>query len=110
VKYRGVYIVPCSTSTLACIANGVNQNLIHRIGETALKERVPLILLVREMPYSKVHLENMLKLTEAGAIVMPASPAFYHKPKSIEDMVNFVVGKLLDALRIEHNLFKRWKE
>ncbi len=110
VRYKGVYIVPCSTSTLACISNGVNQNLIHRIGETALKERVPLILLVREMPYSRIHLENMLKLTEAGAIVMPASPAFYHKPKSIEDMVNFVVGKLLDTLRIEHNLFKRWKE
>lgn len=110
VKYKGVFVAPCSTSTLSCIANGINLNLIHRIGETALKERVPLVLLVREMPYSKVHLENMLKLTEAGAIIMPASPAFYHKPKSLEDMVDFVVGKLLDALRIEHNLFKRWRE
>jgi len=109
IEYKGVYIVPCSTSTLGCLAGGVNLNLIHRIGEVALKEKVPLILLVREMPYNKIHLENMLKLTEAGATILPASPAFYHKPKTVRDMVDFVVGKLLDVLRIEHNLYKRWK-
>jgi len=109
VEFDGVFIVPCSTSTLGHLASGVNANLIHRIGETALKERVPLVLLIREMPYSLVHLKNMLALAEAGAVVIPASPAFYHRPKKVEDMVDFVVGKLLDAVRVEHNLYKRWK-
>lgn len=97
-------------STLAHVANGTNQNLIHRVCETALKERVPLILLVREAPYSVVHLENMLRVAKAGAIVLPASPAFYHRPKSLQELIDFVVGKTLDCLRIEHNLYKRWKE
>ncbi|ADC89467.1 3-octaprenyl-4-hydroxybenzoate carboxy-lyase [Thermocrinis albus DSM 14484] len=110
IHYRGVIIAPCSMSTLACISAGINNNLIHRVCEVALKERVPLVLLVREMPYSLIHLENMLRVVKAGAVVMPASPGFYHKPKSIEDMVDFVVGKILDALRIEHHLFRRWRE
>ncbi len=109
VEYRGVYVVPCSTSTLAHIANGLNANLIHRIGEVALKEGVPLVLLVREMPYSRVHLENMLRLADAGAKILPASPAFYHRPRKIEDLIDFVVGKLLDVLRVEHNLYRRWR-
>ncbi|RMH00359.1 MAG: UbiX family flavin prenyltransferase [Aquificota bacterium] len=110
IKYAGVLVAPCSMSTLAHIANGTNQNLIHRVCEVALKERVPLVLLVREAPYSVVHLENMLKVAKAGAIVLPASPGFYHRPKSLEELIDFVVGKVLDSLRIDHNLYKRWKE
>ncbi len=109
IEYRGVVVAPCSMSTLSCIANGVNQNLIHRVCEVALKERVPLVLLLREMPYSTIHLENMLKVSRAGAVVMSASPGFYHRPKTLEDMVDFVVGKVLDSLRIEHSLYRRWK-
>ncbi|MCS7262736.1 MAG: UbiX family flavin prenyltransferase [Aquificaceae bacterium] len=110
VKYRGVVIAPCSMSTLAHIAQGTNQNLIHRVAEVALKERVPLLLLVREAPYSQVHLENMLKVARAGALVLPASPGFYHKPQSLQELVDFVVGKVLDSLRVEHQLYRRWKE
>ncbi|MCS6998707.1 MAG: UbiX family flavin prenyltransferase [Aquificaceae bacterium] len=110
IEYRGVVIAPCSMSTLAHIAHGTNQNLIHRVGEVALKERVPLLLLVREAPYSQVHLENMLKVSKAGAIVLPASPGFYHRPHTLQELVDFVVGKVLDSLRIKHNLYKRWKE
>lgn len=108
-NYEAVLVVPCSMSTLASVANGVNINLIHRVCEVALKERVKLVLLVREMPYSRVHLENMLKATDAGAVVVPASPGFYHRPKSLEDLVNFVVGKVLDLVGVEHDLYKRWK-
>ncbi|HIC96916.1 MAG TPA: UbiX family flavin prenyltransferase [Aquificaceae bacterium] len=107
--YMGVIVAPCSMSTLGAVANGVNNNLIHRICEVALKERVKLLMLVREMPYSKVHIENMLRVTEAGALVLPASPGFYHRPKTVGDMINFVVGKVLDALGVEHNLYGRWK-
>ena len=109
-SYGAVLVVPCSTSTLASVACGVNSNLIHRVCEVALKERVKLVMLVREMPYSKIHLENMLRLTEAGAIILPASPGFYHHPKSLEDMIDFVVGKVLDVVGVKHNLYKRWKE
>jgi 4-hydroxy-3-polyprenylbenzoate decarboxylase len=109
IKYKGVVVAPCSMSTLSSVANGINQNLIHRVCETALKERVPLVLLIREAPYSVIHIENMLRVARAGGIIIPASPAFYHKPKSVQEMVDFVVGKVLDALRIEHELFKRWK-
>lgn len=107
--YKGVIVAPCSMSSLACIANGINQNLIHRTCEVALKERIPLILLLREMPYSILHIENMLKVARAGAIVMPASPGFYHKPQSLQDLIDFVVGKVLDSLNIKHNLYSRWK-
>ncbi len=109
IKYDGVVVIPCSMSTLASVANGVNNNLIHRVCEVALKERVKLIMVVREMPYSRTHIENMLRVTEAGAVVAPASPGFYHRPKSVEEVVDFVVGKVLDQLGFEHELYKRWK-
>ncbi|EDP75776.1 UbiX family flavin prenyltransferase [Hydrogenivirga sp. 128-5-R1-1] len=107
--YRGVVVIPCSMSTLASVANGVNNNLIHRVCEVALKERVKLVMVVREMPYSRVHIENMLKVTDAGAIVTPASPGFYHRPGSLQEVVDFVVGKVLDQLGVKHELYKRWK-
>lgn len=110
IGYRAVIVAPCSMSTLAHVAHGTNQNLIHRVCEVALKERVPLLLLVREAPYSAIHLENMLRVVKAGATVMPASPGFYHRPESLEELVNFMVGKVLDSLRIEHNLYRRWRE
>ena len=109
-SFDSVLVIPCSTSTFGNIANGINQNLIHRVCEVALKERVRLILLIREMPYSKVHIENMLKVTEAGAIVVPASPGFYHRPKKMEDLIDFVVGKVLDLAGVPHSLFRRWRE
>ncbi|MEN3033727.1 MAG: UbiX family flavin prenyltransferase [Aquificaceae bacterium] len=110
IHYDGVLVCPCSTSTLAHIANGINSNLIHRVCEVALKERIPLLLLFREMPLSEIHLENMLKLKRAGAIIMPASPGFYHRPSTVGEIVDFVVGKVLDAIRVNHSLFRRWKE
>lgn len=110
IFYRAVVVAPCSMSTLAHVATGTNQNLIHRVCEVALKERVPLLLLVREAPYSLIHLKNMLEVAQAGAIVMPASPGFYHRPQSVQQLVDFVVGKVLDSLRIEHKLYVRWRE
>ncbi|MFN7065794.1 MAG: UbiX family flavin prenyltransferase [Aquificaceae bacterium] len=110
IHYKGIVVAPCSMSTLAHVANGTNQNLIHRVCEVALKERVPVILLLREAPYSLVHLQNMLKALQAGAILLPASPAFYHQPKDLQDLIDFVVGKILDSLRINHHLYKRWKK
>lgn len=104
----GMAIVPCSTKTLASVALGLSTSLLGRAADVTLKERRPLILLVREMPLSRVHLRNMLAADEAGATVMVASPGFYGRPATIDDLVDMVVGRVLDRLGVEHALGPRW--
>jgi len=104
----GMVIIPCSTGTLGSVAHGVSSNLIHRAAEVCLKERRPLILVPRETPLSTITLSNMLTLAQAGAHVVPASPGFYHEPSSIQDLVDFVVGRVLDLMKIPHTLSRRW--
>lgn len=101
-------VCPCSTGTLSAIATGASNNLIERAADVALKERRQLILVPRESPYSTIHLENMLTLSRMGAVILPASPGFYHQPQSIDDLVDFVVARILNQLGIEQALLKRW--
>lgn len=101
-------VCPCSTGTLSAIAMGASDNLIERAADVVIKERGQLIVVPREMPLSAIHLENMLKLAQLGVTIMPAAPGFYHEPKSIDDLVDFVVARILDHLQLEQNLQPRW--
>ena len=101
-------VCPCTMGTLAAIAAGMSQNLIERAADVMLKENRPLIIVPREMPFSAIHLENMLKLVRCGAVMLPANPAFYHHPQSVQDMVDFVVARILDHLSVKHSLIPRW--
>ena len=103
-------ICPCTMGTLAAIAAGMADNLIERAADVALKESRRLVLVARETPLSAIHLENMLKLARAGAIILPANPGFYHHPQSVQDLVDFVVARVLDHIGIEHDLMRRWGE
>ena len=103
-------VIPCSMGTAGRIAAGLSGNLLERAADVMLKERRPLLLVPRETPFNTIHLENLLRLSRAGAVVLPAMPGFYHGPKKIDDLVDFVVGKVLDQLDIQHSLFVRWGE
>lgn len=103
-----VVVCPCSTGTLSAIATGASNNLIERAADVALKERRQLILVPREAPYSEIHLQNMLNLTRMGAVILPASPGFYHQPQSVEDLIDFVVARILNQLNIDHQLMPAW--
>ena len=104
----GMVVIPCSTGTLGALAHGISSNLIHRAGEVCLKERRPLIVVPRETPLSQITLQNMLTLSQAGVHVVPANPGFYHAPKKVEDLVDFMVARVLDLMKIPHDLSRRW--
>ena len=105
---KQMVICPCSTGTLAAVATGMSNSLLERAADVVIKERGQLILVPRETPFSSIHLEHMLSLSKLGATIMPAAPGFYHDPKSVQDLVNFMVARILDHLGVEHDLTNRW--
>jgi flavin prenyltransferase len=107
---RGMVVCPCSMGTLAAIATGASSNLIHRAADVHLKEHRPLIVVPRELPLSSIQLTNMLTLSQAGATILPSMPGFYHQPRSVGDLIDFVVARICDHLRIRHSLSVRWGE
>lgn len=108
-RQAGMVVVPCSMGTLGAIASGAGSNLIHRAADVTLKEGRKLLLVVRESPYNTIHLENMLRLAQAGARILPASPAFYHRPQTIEEMVDHLVFRILDQFDVPHSQTTRWR-
>lgn len=107
---RAMAICPCSMATVSALAVGASRSLIERAGDVMLKERRPLILVPRETPLSDIHLENLLRLSRAGATVLPANPGFYHRPVQVADLIDFVVARVLDQLAVPHTLMPRWGE
>lgn len=107
--HSGMIVCPCSMASLSAIANGLGSNLIHRSADVTLKEKRPLVIVPRETPLNRIHLENMLKAHDAGATILPPCPGFYHGPATINDLVRHIAGRVLDSLKIEHDLFHRWK-
>ena len=105
---QAMVICPCTTGTLASVGHGISDNLIDRAADVMLKERKPLIMVVRETPFSIIHLENMLKLSQAGATIMPANPGFYFNPSSVDEIIDFMVARVLDHLNVAHSLGERW--
>lgn len=109
-RWRAMVVCPCSTGTLSALATGASNNLIERAADVAIKERKKLILVPRETPLSSIHLENMLKLSQLGAVILPAAPGFYQRPQSVADMVDFIVARILNQLGIEQDLLPAWGE
>jgi flavin prenyltransferase len=107
-RNAGMVVCPCSMGTLSAISIGASRSLVERSADVMLKERRPLILVPRETPLSAIHLQNMLRLSRAGAVVLPAAPGFYNRPQTIQDLVDFVVARVLDQLGVEHDLVSRW--
>lgn len=105
---KTMIICPCSTGTLAAVSQGMSDNLIERAADVVIKERGQLIIVPRETPFSTIHLQNMLTLSQMGVTIMPAAPGFYHKPQSIDDLIDFMVGRILDHLSIEQTIMPRW--
>jgi 4-hydroxy-3-polyprenylbenzoate decarboxylase len=109
-RVKGMVVIPCSMGTLAGIAHGASDNLLERAADVILKEGRRLIVVPRETPLHEIHLENMLKLARMGTRIIPAMPAFYQKPQTLDDIVDFLVGKVLDMMDIDHDLYRRWGE
>ncbi len=108
-RYQAMVVIPCTMGTLAAIAHGISKNLITRAADVTLKERRPLILVVRETPFNRIHLQNMLAANEAGAIIYPAMPAFYHRPETVMEMVDFFAARVAEFLGLEVENLKRWR-
>lgn len=108
-KTIGMVVIPCSMATVAAISTGLGDNGLRRAADVTIKEKRPLILVPRETPFSEIHLENLLKLARMGVTVVPPIPAWYTRPQTLEDVENFIVGKVLDALKMDHDLYPRWK-